>query len=83
MKLAKYLTAVVASSLLLTSCGEDFFNDMDSSTATSDQIENEGKNDPQKVLASQLNGCYTNWNLFIPDGVSGLNQRKHPIQAVL
>ncbi len=69
MKFAKYLTAVLAGGMLLTSCGEDFFNDMDSTTATNEQIENEGKKDPQKVLASQLNGCYTNWNLFSPSGL--------------
>lgn len=37
MKFAKYLTAVLAGGMLLTSCGEDFFNDMDSTTATNEQ----------------------------------------------
>ncbi len=71
MKIAKYLTILLASGMLTTSCGDEFFNDMDSSTATSDQISNESKKDPQKVLLSQLNGCYSSWNIAYPSGVSG------------
>lgn len=71
MKFTKYITAVLASGMLLTSCGEDFFNDMDSSTATGEQISEEAKKDPGKILASSLNGCYTSWNMSYPSGVSG------------
>lgn len=60
MKITKYLVALLAGGLM-TSCGEDFLNDMDSSTVTSDQIDAAAKEDADKVLSSQLKGCYTNW----------------------
>lgn len=71
MKFTKYITAVLASGMLLTSCGEDFFNDTDSSTATGEQISEESKKDPQKILSASLNGCYTTWNERYPSGVAG------------
>lgn len=76
MKIAKYLTILLASGMLTTSCGEDFFEDMDSSTATGEQVSNESKKDPQKVLLSQLNGCYSSWNTSYPSGVSGFRQHQ-------
>lgn len=73
MKLYKYLTILFAGSMLMTSCGDDFFNDMDSSTATGEQVSSESKNNPQKVLLSQLNGCYSTWNTSVPSNASGFN----------
>ncbi len=65
MKMTKYLVALLAGGLL-TSCGEDFLNDMDSSTVTPDQIEAASQEDADKVLSSQLKGCYTNWTQLNP-----------------
>lgn len=70
MKLRTYLTILLAGGLL-TSCGEDFLNDMDSSTVTPDQIDEQSKQDPDKVLSSQLKGCYTNWNTYNPNSGRG------------
>ncbi len=61
MKAIKIFTLLLAGSLL-TSCGEDFLDEMSSSTVTPDQIAEIAKEDPDKVLSSQLKGCYMNWN---------------------
>lgn len=65
MKVTKYLTLLLAGALTV-SCGEDFLNDMDSSTVTPEQINDQASEDADKVLSSQLKGCYTNWNLYNP-----------------
>lgn len=70
MKLVKYLTIALASGLLMTSCGEDYFNDVDSSTISGDQMDSEAKKDPSKILSSQLNGCYIIWNTHYPSRVA-------------
>lgn len=70
MKIAKYLTLLLVGGLFTTSCSDSFFDDKDSQTATDDQISEESKKDPQKVLLSQLNGCYSSWNVAQPSGVS-------------
>lgn len=77
MKLTSYLAALFVGCSLLTSCGEDFLNDMDSSTVTKDQISEESKKNPEKVLASQLEGCYTNWNRMNPfSGRGDINEHE-------
>lgn len=62
MKITKYL-AILLMGGSMVSCGEDFLNDMDSSTVTPDQINDQANKDPDKVLLSQLKGCYTSWNI--------------------
>ncbi len=61
MKAIKYLTLVLAGGLL-TSCGDSYFDDVDNSTVNPDQIADAANKDADKVLSSQLKGCYTNWN---------------------
>lgn len=76
MKVTKYLTLLVATGLL-TACGDSYFDDMDSSTVTPDQIDEQSKQDADKVLSSQLKGCYTNWNTYNPfDGRGDINEHE-------
>lgn len=49
MKITKYL-AILLMGGSMVSCGEDFLNDMDSSTVTPDQINDQANKDPDKVL---------------------------------
>lgn len=72
MKLTKYFAFALAGTLLM-SCGEEFLNDMDSSTVTPEQIQQESNKDPDKILSSQLKGCYTNWNTRAGISGSGIN----------
>lgn len=73
MKITKYLSCLFLAGTL-TSCGEDFLNDMPSGVATGEQIEEEASKDPEKILKAQIYGCYINWNLNNPMGAnSGIN----------
>lgn len=61
MKLYKFLIPIFGT-LALTSCGEDFLNELPTDVATSEQIQKAAEKDAEAVLAPQLNGIYTNWN---------------------
>lgn len=61
MKTTKYLAILFAAGTLC-SCGDDFLNELPSTTVTPDQVNDAAKEDADKVLSSQLKGCYTNWN---------------------
>ena len=74
MKITKYL-AILLMGGSMVSCGEDFLNDMDSSTVTPDQINDQANKDADKVLSSQLKGCYTSWN--IRTGISSSDINSH------
>ncbi len=75
MKVTKYLIMLLAGAML-ASCGDSFFDDMDSGTVTSDQIANEANKNPDKVLSSQLNSCYTNWNEFVGINRNDINSHQ-------
>ncbi len=75
MKITKYLSCLFLAGTL-ASCGEDFLNDMPSGTATGDQIADQASKDPEKILASQISGCYTNWNLNHAMGTSDINSHQ-------
>lgn len=68
MKTTKYLAVLFAAGTLV-SCGDSYLDDMPSGSVTPDQINDQANKDPDKVLSSQLKGCYTNWNFM-----AGVNQ---------
>lgn len=72
MKVTKYLSLLFLGASLV-SCGEDFLTDMPSDSATLDQVEDQANKNPEKVLASQINGCYTNWNTAVGINANNIN----------
>lgn len=72
MKMTKYLSLLLLGGVL-ASCGEDFLTDMPSDSATKEQIEDQANQNPGKILASQINGCYTNWNTHAGINADNIN----------
>lgn len=72
MKLTRYIVLLLAGTML-TSCGEDFLNDLDSTTLTPDQIAQESAKNPDKTLSSQMKGCYTTFNTLAGVNASNIN----------
>ena len=61
MKLTKYLALALCGGMV-SACSDSFFDETSSTSVSQDQIEQVSKEDPEKVLGSQLKGCYTDWN---------------------
>lgn len=74
MKLTKYLALALCGGMV-SACSDSFFDETSSTSLTQDQIEEVSKEDPEKVLSSQLKGCYTDWNYR--RGISAGNINDH------
>lgn len=72
MKITHYFAALLLG-LTVTSCGDDFFDDPDSSALTPEQIAKENEKDPDKVLAGKLKGCYSSMNTQLGMATSDIN----------
>lgn len=72
MKLTKYFVLLAAGSLL-SACSEDYFDETDSGSLTSDQVGEVANEDPDKVYGPTLSGCYTTCNFSAGFSSSGIN----------
>ncbi len=57
MKFTKYLSAALFAGML-SACGDDFLEPVESSVITPDEVEEAAKKDPEKTLGAQLDGVY-------------------------
>ena len=57
MKFTKYLSAALFAGML-SACGDDFLEPVESSVITPGEVEEAAKKDPEKTLGAQLDGVY-------------------------
>ena len=71
MKITKYLCAILLAGTL-TACGDSFLEPEDSNVASSEAVQEESSNNPDKVLGSQLDGVYQALNMGSPFSTGGI-----------
>ncbi|MDO5751255.1 MAG: hypothetical protein Q4P78_08710, partial [Rothia sp. (in: high G+C Gram-positive bacteria)] len=66
MKVTKYIGLLLLGGVALTSCSDSFLDEGINGAVTPEQIEDQKKENLDKVLSGQINGCYTEWNTYNP-----------------